>query len=141
LGSGDVGGVWKSSIGVGVGDWGEGVFDLKTCWEGEVDILKGLVGVGLMARFELQWGGEGGGVARLSKSWMVITFVLQGVEDVVEVVRLRKSWIGEEMLSEASLDEDELDFVVLLKQQGFTLILVVLAHDFDDSDEVLDLVI
>ena len=67
--------------------------------------------------------------------------MLQGVEDVVEVVRLRKSWIGEEMLSEASLDEDELDFVVLLKQQGFTLILVVLAHDFDDLDEVLDLVI
>ena len=72
---------------------------------------------------------------------MVITFVLQGVEGVVEVVRLRKSWIGEEILSEASLDDDELDFVVLLKQQGFTLILVVLAHDFDDSDEVLDLVI
>ena len=72
---------------------------------------------------------------------MVITLVLQGVEGVVEVVRLRKSWIGEEMLSEASLDDDELDFVVLLKQQGFTLILVVLAHDFDDSDEVLDLVI
>ena len=67
--------------------------------------------------------------------------MLQGVEGVVEVVRLRKSWIGEEMLSEASLDDDELDFVVLLKQQGFTLILVVLAHDFDDSDEVLDLVI
>ena len=72
---------------------------------------------------------------------MVITLVLQCVEGVVEVVRLRKSWIGEEMLSEASLDDDELDFVVLLKQQGFTLILVVLAHDFDDSDEVLDLVI
>ena len=72
---------------------------------------------------------------------MVITFVLQGVEGVVEVVRLRKSWIGEEILSEASLDDDELDFVVLLKQQGFTLILVVLAHDLDDSDEVLDLVI
>ena len=72
---------------------------------------------------------------------MVITLVLQCVEGVVEVVRLRKSWIGEEMLSEASLDDEELDFVVLLKQQGFTLILVVLAHDFDDSDEVLDLVI
>ena len=72
---------------------------------------------------------------------MVITFVLQGVEDGVEVVRLRKSWIGEEMLSEASLDDDELDLMVLLKQQGFTLILVVFAHDFDDSDEVLDLVI
>ena len=72
---------------------------------------------------------------------MVITLVLQCVEGVVEVVRLRKSWMGEEMLSEASLDDDELDFVVLLKQQGFTLILVVLAHDLDDSDEVLDLVI
>ena len=72
---------------------------------------------------------------------MVITLELQGVKGVVEVVRLRKSWIGEEMLSEASLDDDELDFVVLLKQQGFTLILVVLASDFDYSDEVLDLVI
>ena len=72
---------------------------------------------------------------------MVITLVLQCVEGVVEVVRLRKSWMGEEMLSEASLDDEELDFVVLLKQQGFTLILVVLAHDLDDSDEVLDLVI
>ena len=72
---------------------------------------------------------------------MVITLVLQGVEDGVEVVRLRKSWIGEEMLSEASLDDDELDFVVLLKQHGLTLILVVFASDFDDSDEVLDLVI
>jgi hypothetical protein len=67
--------------------------------------------------------------------------VLQGVEGVVEVVRLRKSWIGEEMLSEASLDDDELDLVVLLKQQGLTLILVVFTNDFDDSDEVLDLVI
>ena len=72
---------------------------------------------------------------------MVITLVLQCVEGVVDVVRMRKSWMGEEMLSEASLDDEELDFVVLLKQQGFTLILVVLAHDFDDSDEVLDLVI
>ena len=69
---------------------------------------------------------------------MVITLVLQGVEDVVEVVRLRKSWIGEEMSSDASLDDDELDLMVLLKQQGFTLILVVF---LDDSDEVLDCVI
>ena len=30
--------------------------------------LKGLVGDGSMARFELTSGGEGGGVARLSKS-------------------------------------------------------------------------
>ena len=57
------------------------------------------------------------------------------------VVRLRKSWIGEEMSSDASLDDDELDLMVLLKQQGLTLILVVFAKDFDDSDEVLDLVI
>ena len=70
-----------------------------------------------------------------------MTLVLQGVEDGVEVVRLRKSWIGEEMLSEASLDDDELDLVVLLKQQGLTLILVVFANGFDDSDEMLDLVI
>jgi hypothetical protein len=55
--------------------------------------------------------------------------VLQGVEDGVEVVRLRKSWIGEEMLSEASLEE--LDLTVLLKQQGLTLILVVFEKDFD----------
>ena len=71
----------------------------------------------------------------------MIILVLQGVEDDVEVVRLRKSWIGEEMLREASLDDDELDLVVLLKQQGLTLILAVFAKDFDDSDEVLDFVI
>ena len=70
-----------------------------------------------------------------------MTLVLQGVEDGVEVVRLRKSWIGEEMFSEASLDDDELDLVVLLKQQGLTLILVVFEKDFEDSDDVLDLVI
>ena len=45
------------------------------------------------------------------------------------------------MFSEASLDDDELDLVVLLKQQGLTLILAVFAKDFHDSDEVLDLVI
>ena len=67
--------------------------------------------------------------------------VLQCVGDCVEVVRLRKSWIGEEMLSEASLEEDELDLTVLLKQQGLTLILVIFEKDFDDSDDVLDLVI
>jgi hypothetical protein len=59
----------------------------------------------------------------------VITLVLKCVEDGVEVVRLRKSWIGEEMLSEASLEE--LDLTVLLKQQGLTLILVVFEKDFD----------
>jgi hypothetical protein len=71
----------------------------------------------------------------------VITLVLQVIEDGVDVVRLRKSWMGEEMFSEASLDDDELDLVVLLKQQGLTLILVVFENDFDDSDDVLDLVI
>ena len=35
----------------------------------------------------LQCGGEGVGVARLSKSCIVITLVLQGVEDGDEVVR------------------------------------------------------
>ena len=45
------------------------------------------------------------------------------------------------MLSEASLEEDELDLTVLLKQQGLTLILVIFERDFDDSDDVLDLVI
>ena len=61
----------------------------------------------------------------------MITLVLKCVEDGVEVVRLRKSWIGEEILSEASLEDDELDLTVLLKQQGFTLILVVFEKDFD----------
>ena len=62
----------------------------------------------------------------------MVMLVLQGIEDGVEVVRLRTSCIGEEMSS------DELDLMVLLKQQGFTLILAVL---LDDSDEVFDLVI
>ena len=42
------------------------------------------------------------------------------------------------MSSDESLDDDELGLMVLLKQQGFTLILEVF---LDDSDEVLDLVI
>ena len=46
--------------------------------------------------------------------------------------------MGDEMSSDESLDDDELGFVVLLKQHGFTLILVSF---LDDSDEVLDLVI
>ena len=65
-------------------------------------------------------------------------FVLQGFEDGVGVVRLRKSCMGAEISSDESLDDDELGLMVLLKQQGFTLILVVF---LDDSDEVLDLVI
>ena len=52
----------------------------------------------------------------------VVMLVVYGKSSIgVEVVRLRKSWIGEEMSS------DELDLMVLLKQQGLTLILVVLA--------------
>ena len=46
--------------------------------------------------------------------------------------------MGDEMSSDESLDDDEFGLVVLLKQQGFTLILVGF---LDDSDEVLDLVI
>ena len=46
--------------------------------------------------------------------------------------------MGDEMSSDESLDDDELGLMVLLKQQGFTLILAVF---LEDSDEVLDLVI
>ena len=49
--------------------------------------------------------------------------------------------MGEEMLSDESLDDDELSWMVLLKQHGFTLILAVFLIGLDDSDEVLDLVI
>ena len=42
------------------------------------------------------------------------------------------------MFSDESLDEDGLDFVVLVKQQGLTLSLVVF---FEDSEEEFDLVI
>ena len=70
-----------------------------------------------------------------------IMLVLQDFLDGVGVTRLRKlvSWMGEEMLSDESLDDDELSWMVFLKQHGFTLILFLM--DFDDSDEVLDLVI
>ena len=46
--------------------------------------------------------------------------------------------MGDEISSDELLDDDELGLMVLLKQQGFTLILEVF---LDDSDEVLDLVI
>ena len=46
--------------------------------------------------------------------------------------------MGGEISSDESLDDDELGFVVLLKQQGLTLILVVF---LEDSEEVLDFVI
>lgn len=74
---------------------------------------------------------------------VVIMLALQGFEDGVGVVRFRKfvSLMGDEMLSDESLDHDELSWMVLLKQHGFTLILAVLLIGLDDSDEVLDLVI
>ena len=73
----------------------------------------------------------------------MITLVLHGFGDGVGVARLRKfeSWMGEEMSSDESLDDDELSWMVLLKQHGFTLILAVFLIGLDDSDEVLDLVI
>ena len=64
--------------------------------------------------------------------------VLQCFEHSVGMVRLRKSWMGDEISSDELLDDDELGLMVLLKQQGFTLIL---EGFLDDSDEVLDLVI
>ena len=42
------------------------------------------------------------------------------------------------MFSDESLDEDGLDFVVLVKQQGLTLSLVIF---LEDSEEELDFVI
>ena len=51
LGSGYVGGVWKSSIGEFVGDWGDGVLDGWACWEGDDESLEGLVVGGMMAMF------------------------------------------------------------------------------------------
>ena len=44
------------------------------------------------------------------------------------------------MLSDESLDDDELIWMVLLKQHGLTLILAVLLIDFG-GDDALDLVI
>ena len=68
---------------------------------------------------------------------------LQGFGDGVGVARFRNfvSLMGEEMLSAESLDDDELSWMVLLKQHGLTLILAVLLIGLDDSDEVVDFVI
>ena len=49
--------------------------------------------------------------------------------------------MGEEMLSDESLDDDEVTLMVLLKQHGLTLILAVFLIGLDDSDDVFDLVI
>lgn len=46
--------------------------------------------------------------------------------------------MGDEISSDESLDDDELGFVVLLKQQGLTLSLVVF---LEVSEEELDFVI
>ena len=88
---GDIGGIWKSSMGARVGDWGDEVFgDNEKSFDG-----KAVCGLCL---------GEEDGVARLSKSWMVIVIVLDG-------------------------PEDDVGLMVLLKQQGLTLILEVFLDD------------
>ena len=51
-----------------------------------------------------------------------------------------ESWMGEEISSNESLDDDELSWMVLLKQHGLTLILAVLLMGPDDSDKVVDFV-
>ena len=68
----------------------------------------------------------------------MIVLVLQGFEDGVGVVRLRKSCMGDEISSDEPLDDGELGLMVLLKQQGLTLILVVF---LEVSEEELDFVI
>ena len=64
--------------------------------------------------------------------------VLHGLEDGVGFERSRLFWMGDEISSDESLDDDELGFVVLLKQQGLTLSLVVF---LEVSEEELDFVI
>jgi hypothetical protein len=89
--NGDVGGIWKSSMGARVGDWGDEVFgDNEKSFDGKV-----VCGLCL---------GEDDGVARLSKSWMVFVIVLDS-------------------------PEDDVGLMVLLKQQGLTLILEVFLDD------------
>ena len=74
---------------------------------------------------------------------MVILLIMQGFGDGVGVARFRKllSLMGDEILRDESLDDDELSWMVLLKQHGLTLILAVLLIGLDDSDEVVDFVI
>ena len=75
---------------------------------------------------------------------MVILLIIQGFGDGVGVARFRKllSLMGDEILRDESLDDDdELTWMVLLKQQGLTLILAVLLIGLDDSEEVVDFVI
>ena len=77
-------------------------------------------------------------VVRFNKSWRVCVLVSYCLVDDVGLKKFRKSWIGGEIFSDESLDEDELDFAVLVKQQGLTLSLVVF---LEDSEEELDFVI
>ena len=55
-------------------------------------------------------------------------------------MRKFSSLIGDEMLRDESLEDDELILMVLLKQHGLTLILAVLLIGFG-GDEALDFVI
>ena len=73
---------------------------------------------------------------------VLMRFLLHSLGDGFGVARLRKflSWIRDEMLSDESLEDDELIWIVLLKQHGFTLILAVLLRGFC-GDDALDLVI
>jgi hypothetical protein len=71
---------------------------------------------------------------------VVIMLAMQGFGDGVGVSRFRKllPLMGDEILRDESLDDDELTWMVLLKQHSLTLILVVLLIGLDDSDEVVD---
>ena len=59
---------------------------------------------------------------------VVIMLAMQGFGDGVGVARFRKlvSLMGDEILRDESLDDDELTWMVLLKQHGLTLILAVI---------------
>ena len=58
------------------------------------------------------------------------------------MTRLRKfsSLIGDDMMSGDSSENDELRLIVVLKQQGFMLILAVLLTGRDGGDELFNFV-
>ena len=71
---------------------------------------------------------------------MVVIFC--GLGDGVGVTRSRQfsSLIGDEMMSGVSSEDDELRLILVLKQQGLTLILAVLLMGRDGGDELFDFV-